>query len=309
VRRGVSPDELGDLVVPRLGFPTTGPLVLEEKVEVTVSPAFAFSFREIATKKRSDKPPKGLSAATKAALKTLAKELKEAARVQTVRMEAFLVDQRRWRAGRYRELFLEHPVLFPFAVRLVWGVYDDAGSLVQAFRALPDRTLTTAGDDETELPDSGQIGIVHPIELSEEARAGWLAHLSDAEIAQPFAQMSRPVVSPSESERSLRELTFAKGRQVHAMGFRSRAEKLGWRPVAVEDAGSVPGFERPFPAAGIIAVLQADGVYMGYGADEKATLGALTFRRAAVKEPIAIEEVPPVVFSEAAGNVAAFGGS
>ena len=73
-------------------------------------------------------------------------------------------------AARWRELFLRHPVLLPFATRLVWAAYDAEGKRIALFRALEDRSLTTVQDDAYELPESCKVGAVHPLELSDDER-------------------------------------------------------------------------------------------------------------------------------------------
>ena len=62
-RRGVSADELGDRVVPRLGFEPGKPRIIEagaHRIEVTIVPDFKFRYRDLEKNKAIASLPKGL---------------------------------------------------------------------------------------------------------------------------------------------------------------------------------------------------------------------------------------------------------
>ena len=148
--RGLTVEELGDLVVPWLGFQPGQSRVVDAgkmKLEVRIDQDFKLSFRDVATKKKVAKLPESASSELKAEFKEISASLKEAVKSQLLRMETLMVRQFRWPAARWRELYLGHPLLLPFAQRLVWGAYQTAGKLVATFRALEDHTLTDAGDE------------------------------------------------------------------------------------------------------------------------------------------------------------------
>ncbi|WP_148590945.1 DUF4132 domain-containing protein [Aquisphaera giovannonii] len=324
-RLGITLDELGDRVVPALGFEPGRPRVVEaggKRIEVAVGLDFKLHYRDLAT----GKPVKSLPASTpkeaKAELKDVAAGLRDAAKAQAARLEEQLVRQRRWPVARWRGLFLDHPVLFPFAVRLIWGHYDDSGTLGDTFRAMEDRTLTRPSDEGYELPDSGSVGLVHPLELDAPARDAWRTHLADHEITPPFPQLERPVIRVPESRRGARFLVDFRGKTVHALSFKGRAERLGWTRGPVLDNGSVHAYVRKSPA-GVEAVLALEDMSVQPFEDQETTLKDAAFFRSGAwngfdynplpedeSDPrlLPLGDVPPVVYSEVMGDLARIAG-
>lgn len=317
-RLGLTPDELGDRVVPWLGFELGQPRVLEaggKRLEATVGPDFKLKYRDPEKGKAIATLPKSLPKETLAEFKDLGATLREVAKAQKLRLETLMVRQFRWPVARWRELFLNHPVLFlPFATRLVWGHYDDSGRLSGTFRALEDRTLTDAADEPFDLPDTGTIGIVHPLELADEALQAWRTHIADYEVEPPFAQLERPIVRVNEAQRDLKIARELSGTNLNAMTFRGRAEKLGWTRGSVTDGGGVDSYRKVFPGAGAEAFLGVDGLYIGIGMDDSVQLGEFYFVKAGAVDVgsytydnphdegdsrlIPFGDVPPVVYSE-----------
>jgi hypothetical protein len=320
--RGLTLAELGDCVVPWLGFSPGQPRILEWRgatLEVTIGLDFKPAYRDAAKRKRVAALPGGAPAAIKAEMKGLSATLKEAARAQLLRLENLMVLQHRWPAARWAELFPEHPLLLPFAVRLVWGWYDEAGKLTATFRALEDHTLTTAADEAFPKPAHGSVGIVHPLELEPGLRQKWIAHFADYNLVSPFPQLERVVAQPAPGQLADKFLKDFKGQELHALTFRGRAEKRGWNRGSVVDGGQVSSYFRCFPAAGVDAFVFIGGMFMGGLMDSGVTLDACFFvRHRSVEiggyvydEPadekdqrlIPAGEVPPVIFSEVFGDL------
>ena len=114
--RGVTVEELGDLVVPWLGFEAGKPRIIETtkgSVEARIDSAMKLVFRDVKTGKAMSKLA-GASAEVQAEFKMLAGTLKEAVKAQLLRIETLLVRQFRWPVARWRELYLTHPLLRPF---------------------------------------------------------------------------------------------------------------------------------------------------------------------------------------------------
>jgi hypothetical protein len=321
-RLGITTDELGDRVVPWLGFEPGQPRTIDcagRRFEVRIGQDFKLKYVDLEKNKPAASLPKSAPKEVLAALKEQAATLREVVKAQLVRLENLMVRQQRWPVGRWRVLFLSHPVLLPFAVRLVWGAYDEAGKLSATFRALEDRSLTDVEDSAVTLPEGGTVGMVHPLESSEDARQSWRAHLADYEIEPPFPQMERPVVTPTPEQRGLKVYRDLAGTSVNALTFRGRAEKLGWHRGSVGDGGSVSAYAKSFPLAGVDVFVEVDGMYIGIGMNDEIKLQNVYFVRTGTAKPgasgyneptgeddprlIAFGEVPPVVFSEAMGDL------
>ncbi len=325
--RGVSVEELGDLVVPWLGFEPGQPRLIRSikgEVEVRIDSDFKLKFRDTATGKKLAKLPAGTPPEIQAEFKTLTATLKEAVKAQLLRIETLLVRQFRWPAKRWKELYLGNPLLKPFTERLIWAGHAADGSAPFTFRALEDGSLTDVEDESVELPDDAEVSLVHPLDLEEADRAAWLQHLVDYNVAPPFAQLDRPVVLASEDERALKFGKHVKGTSLNAMTFRGRAEKLGWTRGSVADAGFVSAYRKVFAGAGVEAFLYLDGMYVGIGVDETIELDQFCFVKAGsvqigsyvYDEPsndddprlIPFGDVPPVPFSEVMGDLAKISG-
>lgn len=320
-RLGVSVDELGDRVVPWLGFEPGKPRLIEaggKAIEASLGPDFKFRYRDVEKNKRVATLPKSLPKETLAEFKDLGATLREVAKAQKLRLENLMVRQHRWPTSRWRELFLNHPVLFlPFATRLVWRHYDDSGAPTGAFRALEDRTLTDPSDEPFELPEGGSVGIVHPLELDDATLAAWRTHFADYEVESPFPQLERPVVRVADDRRDMKLSRAYTGTSLNAMTFRGRAEKLGWVRGSVTDGGGVDSYRKVFATAE--AFVGVDGMYIGIGMDDSIQLGDFYFVKPGAVDVgsyvydnpsdekddrlIAFGDVPPVVYSEALGDL------
>ncbi len=328
-RLGVTVDELGDLVVPRLGFEPGRQRVVGaegKRVEVGIGPDFKLKYRDLEKNKAVSSPPKSLPKETLAEFKETAASLREVAKVQKARLENLMVRQFRWSAPRWAELFLDHPVLFlPFATRLIWMHHDESGARVATFRALEDRTLTGPADEAIELPGSGTVGIVHPLELDGAELEAWRTHLADYEIEPPFLQLDRPVVRVEDERRSVTLADDVAGVSLNVMTFRSRADKLGWLRGPVVDAGTVDVYLKSFPNAGIDAFLEISGLYMRIDVEASMDLGGYFFLREGTVRSgqyvmnmpdreeryrrIPLGDLPPLVYSEVAGDARRIAGT
>jgi hypothetical protein len=230
-----------------------------------------------------------------------------------------MVRQHRWPIDRWQKLFPVHPLLLPLAVRLVWGVYDDAGNLQATFRALEDRTFTQATDEPIKLPSKGSVGIVHPVELAEDLRKAWLTHLADYEITPPFPQLERSVVLVKSDRVDQKTLADYSGTDMNGMTFKGRAERLGWTRGSVCDAGSITSYFKTFPMAGVQAFIGVDGMYIGMEMEDEVKLQDAFFVKAGTvkvgsyeyDEPanekdervLRFGDVPPIVYSEIVGDL------
>ncbi len=325
--QGITVDELGDRIVPWLDFEPGKPRLIEEKdkqIEVRIGLDFKLAFRDTVKGKKIASLPASLSEEIKSQYKNLAATLREVVKGQILRMESLMVRQFRWRIDRWKALFLVHPVLFSFAVRLIWAIYDNHGQLQATFRALEDGTLTNQYDEHVALPgnESGRatIGVVHPLELSRQQRLAWDTHLGDYKIFAPFTQLERRVVLPKGSERTIRISTTYRNIEVNGMSIRGRLDRLGWQRGPVGDGGMIVHFRKHF-LGGVDAIVELDGMpILGLDAHTTITLGRFYFCRAgavghegsAYDAPsndgdprlLSYGEVSPIVYSETLGDLA-----
>jgi len=320
--RGLTVEELGDLVVPWLGFQPGQSRVVDAgkmKLEVRIDQDFKLIFRDVATKKKVARLPESAPSELKAEFKEISASLKEAVKSQLLRMETLMVRQFRWPTARWHELYLGHPLLLPFAQRLVWGAYKADGKLVATFRALEDHTLTGSADEAFTLLPECMVGVVHPLELSLQDRQGWLKHLADYDVVPPFAQLERSVVTVKPEQQKTKFGTEVAETELNAMTFKGRAERLGWTRGSVCDAGCINYYVKTFPGAGVDVFVETEGMYVGIDMYTDIKLGKNFFvKHGSVQigsyiydEPgdptdprlLSYAEVPAIAFSESMGDL------
>lgn len=326
--RGISVDELGDGVVPWLGFVPGARRLVDSgsrQIEIKVGLDGKVRFLDRTNAKRLKGLPSGVDPEVKSEIKALAASLRTAMKAQRHRHERMLVTQRRWPCARWLELYPDHPVLAAFAVTLVWGGYGTDGALRCTFRMLEDRSFTDADDEEVNLGSIQAVGLVHPLELDEPQIAAWNAHLSDHEVDPPFPQLDRPVHPLTDADRDLRQLDIVDGTEISAGTFRGRAERRGWHRGSVVDAGGVTSYRRTFPAAGIDVFLMLDDLFIGIEPTDAIHLrqayfvsgGSVQTGSYVYDEPenanddrvLAFSDVPAIVYSETVADLKLIAGA
>ncbi|HUY76098.1 MAG TPA: DUF4132 domain-containing protein [Ktedonobacterales bacterium] len=337
---GVTQEELADRITPRLGFDANGRRVFDygaRQFTVSLGHDLTLQVADGADKRVATLPKPGArddptqANNAYASWKTLKGQLQQSVKIQAQRLEKALVDQRAWPAARWRASFQGHPLLRSFAVTLVWGLLAANGArdggatsttspYVALFRPLEDGTLTDADDAPVTLPATGAIRLAHPLELSAETREQWLRHLADYEMTPPFAQLTRPTVAVRDEERGALWWGRYLGYVMNGATLWGKLEKLGWRRGSVQDGGIYYTLFKEFPGVGVEAALETAGLSVGYEMGFNSAIKRLGFVRVdtvkrgdyfyddlndADARLIALGDVPPVVFSEAAANVQA----
>ncbi len=188
--------------------------------------------------------------------------------------------ERLWQVAQWKELFVKNPVMHQFAIGLIWGVYEDK-TLKATFRYMEDGSFNTVDEEAYELPQTGTIGLVHPIELEEESLAAWKEQLSDYEVIQPIEQMERTVYRPTEEEKEQTELTRFGGKLINGLSLSGRLQNMGWYRGSVQDAGGYYTFYREDGDIGV--ELEFSGCFIGNENEEVTVYGAQFYRAGTVK--------------------------
>src|SRR5262249_18841003 len=152
----------------RLVFgPNLKPLVRDEAGKLISSPP---------RRNAGDDPAKVEETAREWAL--MKKQVNETVKVQVRRLERAMLSKRRWSALEFDHLLVRHPFLFNLVRLLLWGNYDTGRTLLAAFRVTEDRTYADVNDTMV-AQASAAVGIVHPLELTDEERGKWGEVFSD----------------------------------------------------------------------------------------------------------------------------------
>jgi hypothetical protein len=265
---------------------------------------------------------KAPSAAMKAdgnAVKTVrdaAKELEADISIQPARVQRLYLEDRTWPIEKWRECYLDHPLVGWFARRLIWWVEMEPGGRIAAF-----------ADDAGDLRDvsgalvssgGATIRLWHPIDTTMEAVDAWRDRLEAIEIVQPFAQAWREVYALTDAERATG--TYSNRWAAHILR-QHQAMTLGrihgWRVThrMWVDAPNDEPWHLMIPAHGLVADYWVEGAG---GDDPEVTESAayvhvLTDRvqfhtmeepshdcapRPPRERAVPLAEIPPLVFSE-----------
>lgn len=270
-RRGLTPSQLGDRLIPHLGLDADGTLALDlggrsfqvgfdEQLRPFVRGAEGKRLADLPKARADDDPERAAEA--HATWKALKKDVRAIASQQIARLETAMVARRRWPVEELRSFVVDHPLLVHLARRVVWGVYAEQGELLTVLRVTEDRSFADENDEAVEVPPGAQVGVVHPVELTAEQLRSLSSLFADYEILQPFDQLGRVVhvVPPGEEHHAVEAWV---GRKVPSMRIVA-LEHRGWRRGEVWDAGIVHSYER---AAG-------DGIWATLGLDPGIAIGA-----------------------------------
>jgi len=275
--RGMSRTQLEDRIVPDLDLDERGTRLFDfgsRQFTVVLDADLKPVVRDESGKLKSDLPKPGAkddADKAKAALadwKLLKKQLREAIKVQAFRLEQAMVTGRHWTIHEFEQLLVHHPLLINLVRRLVWGGYDNKGKLTRTFRVTEEREYADSGDEKTMLDGLASVGIVHPLHLSADERSAWGQVFGDYEIFAPFPQLGRLVLALEGEEAKEREIKRFNEVKIPAGAFLGTMEKLGWTRGSAADHGVIQEFLKPFPAAGVTAILEnEEGIPLGLGPD------------------------------------------
>jgi len=235
--RGLTPEQLTDRLVPTFGLSADGTLALDygpRRFTVGFDEQLKPYVTDESGKRRKTLPKPGakddpqLAPAAHKRFADLKKQVKQVAAERIKLLEQAMVTGREWTAEEFRSIFVDHPLLWHLARRLVWAATTEGRTTT--FRVAEDRTLADVEDEAFALPEDARITLPHPVTLGEEAVGAWAQVFADYELIQPFPQLTRPVFTLAEQERAQGRLERFEGRTVHfgrILGLTRRGWELG----------------------------------------------------------------------------------
>ncbi len=312
---GVSENDLSDAIIPDFGFESLFKVfeIKGDEYRAFIDNDFKIAFLN-EDNLLLNALPKGASLELKNEFKNIAKEIKETVRAQTPRLESCLVTQRFWTSEKWKALFLNNPVMFVYAVHLIWGIYDEHNILQKTFAVQEDQTLINKDGNEINLESDKKIGIVHPLLLETETVSYWKNYLFDLELPTVFPQLERKIFKTTNADKKIKISNNYRGVKLNAFTFIGTLDKKGWSRGSVGDGGNILSYYKTFTYENITAIIEQIGVVnIGYY-EEPAILGGLMFVTGNkirfgsyfYDEPgdendtrlINFGDVPPIIYSE-----------
>lgn len=335
-------DEVEEMAVPAYGLTEVGRCTEsfgDYTAELTVT---GTSSTEIAWLKADGKRQQSVPAVVKEKFAEELKELQAAAKdiqrmlpAQRERIDGLFLQQKRWPFAVWRERYLDHPLVGVLARRLLWVFTDGKKNTTGIWfnGQLVDIDLKPVKD----LGAETTVTLWHPIGRDLDEIVGWRAWLDAQQIQQPFKQAHREVYVLTDAER--RTNTYSNRFAAHLLKqhqFNALAALRGWKnKLRLLVDAEFPPATRVLPQWGLRAEFWIEGAGDNYGTDTNETG---TFLRVATDQvrfypveaaqrtahaggggyhaghrqgdgqPMPLEEVPALVFSEIMRDVDLFVG-
>jgi hypothetical protein len=134
-------------------------------------------------------------------------------------------------------------------------------------------------DNEIAIEDDAQIGIVHPLQLSESDLKKWQHKFFDLSIEPVFSQLDRQFYVLAPEDKQVTIVRKYNETKTESGSIRTTLERHGWRKGPAGDGGTIDTFFKDDYAGEIMAVLDVEGVSVsGFDTDYEPQLGLLYFR-------------------------------
>jgi Domain of unknown function (DUF4132) len=262
--RRMSRDELEDRIVPDCGLNEQGSKVFDfgdRQFHLALADNLKPMVKDADHKLKTDLPkPNSKDDATKAAeaiadWQLLKKQLAEVVKIQTLRLEQVMVNDRRWSVPDFELLLVRHPLMLILSQRILWANYSAEGKLLKAFRLTEDQSYADSSDKVYELVQESKVGIVHPLGIPQQDSKLWGEIFRDYNIIQPFQQLGRPVYTLEPSEMDEIEITKFKDIKIPVIALVRTLEALGWQRSGLHDHGDYAAHFKYFAAAQVTAIV------------------------------------------------------
>ncbi len=341
-RLGMAREDVDELGVPSYGMTEVGvrrePLG-EHTAELRVTPEGG---TELAWIRADQRRAKSVPAAVKKEFAADLNELRQAAKdiqrmlpAQRERIDQLYLQQKSWAFETWRERYLDHPLVGTLARRLIWRLSEGDRRADAIFL---DGQLVSRSDEPIAWPRAQtKVELWHPIASQREEILGWRAWLEKHQVRQPFKQAHREVYLLTDAERATR--VYSNRYAAHIIRqhqFNALCAARGWRnQLRLLVDQEFPPASRALPQWGLRAEFWIEGVGDDYGTDtnETGTFYRLTTdqvrfyaidsaprtahasggeyhtrRTEDNAEPIPLEQIPTLVFTEVMRDVDLFVG-
>ena len=203
----------------------------------------------------------------KASIKDIAKMLP----TQRERIDALMIDPRRWPVAAWRERYLDHPLVGVIARPLIWRFETEASDgdepavIGDAIWSDESQAMCDVSGQPLDGWDAAgvRVGLWHPLDSDEAAVQAWRDRLIDLRLAQPFKQAYREVyvLTPAEERTETYSNRFA-AHIVRQHQCNALAKSRGWKATVnmAYDGGDGHSPHLAIPSHGLAAEFRVDAV-------------------------------------------------
>ncbi len=342
-RLGMTAEEIEEMSVPTYGLEKVG--VRRDELDEIISElrVNGSEVEQVWTRKdakRLSSAPKALKEAYPEELKEISQAVKDIRKMlpaQRDRMDNLFLLQKKWTYASWLARYINHPLIGTIARRLIWKFSkdDEAASAIW----FDGRLVGRDGKAVDRLGDSTTVELWHPIHAEPDVTLEWRQWLMEHEIRQPFKQAYREIYLLTDAEQNTR--TYSNRYAAHILRqhqFNSLCAAKGWKNslrLMVDD--TYPPATKVMPQWGLRAEYWIEGIGDHYGTDTNETGTYLYLTTDQVRfyriddvenrahaggggysarrwlgignaEPLPLEEIPALVFSEIMRDVDMFVG-
>jgi hypothetical protein len=252
---------------------------------------------------------------------------------QRERLDTLFLARKNWPLAVWKERYLDHPLIGAIARRLIWSFDDKKRTAAGIWHG---GRLVGANDKPLNLNDKTVVSPWHPIDQAMDDILAWRDWLERHEVVQPFKQAHREVYLLTDAERRTR--TYSNRFAAHILRqhqFNALCAARGWKnKLRLMVDADYPPAHRLLPAWDLRAEYWIEGAGSNYGQDTNETGTYLYLSTDQVRfyridaeqlhahaggggyrdwndsadEPLPLETVPPLVFSEIMRDVDLFVG-
>lgn len=342
-REGISPDEIEEITVPSYGMQEVGvrrepfgDFTAELTVTGTTSTQLVWIKPDGKTQKSVPKAVKDDFKEELKALKKAAQDIKKLLPAHRDRIDTLYLQQKQWALFAWRERYLDHPLVGTLARRLIWVFETEAGSEAGIWH---EGDLVDANGAALEgLGETTTVRLWHPLDADTDAIVAWRNWLLQRQIQQPFKQAYREIYLLTDAERNTRVYSnrFA-SHIIRQHQFNALCGIRGWKNqlrLMVDDYYQPAG--KVLPLWDLRVEYWVEGVGEDFGTDTNDTGTFYYLATDQVRfypsnsqanqvhaggggygtgwgtqaeiDPIPLEDIPPLVFSEVMRDVDLFVG-
>lgn len=267
-------------------------------------------------------------------LKTTVSELEKTLTAQKERLDNLLRTEKTWDFATWQQRYLEHPLMQLVTQRLIWNFKTGE----ETHSALPQNGSFIGKDGQAlTIGEGAEVSLYHPLFDSTQNVLQWRAFIEENGTKQPFKQAHREIYLLTDAERNTR--TYSNRFASHIVKqhqFNSLCAARRWKNqlhLMVDD--DYPPPTKFWPKYNLRAEYWIEGIGEDYGTDTteagsylRLTTDQVRFYRMTDSEnrvhaggggytvrynqqsaePVPLEEVPPLVFSETMRDVDLFVG-
>lgn len=229
--------------------------------------------------------------------KRLAKEIDKTLAANSTRIERTFMRMSPWSYNHWKTYYLDHPLIKILTTRLIWS-FNTNGTYTTGY-FLDGRIVDYKGKPLT-ITEQTSVSLWHPMNEPAKVVNAWRNFLADHQVDQPFKQVNRETFSPNTEELTDGFYSSRFASQVlNKQKFKSVITQRGWtlRQKALHNWAYIP-----------YKMLTDWNIRVNFFADRKEEETVLTDMINFYKEgePLALRDVPAVIFSEMIRDISYF---